>query len=318
VTGPLAASGATNGFKLDATDMVKGWLTTPSTNHGFLLKETSETSNTQKSRWHTSESDTSSAIPKLEIAYTETTTAPPTSPPPGGATCTCIPGDVNGDGVVTILDASLILRYLAGLADLVTPVYNKGDIAVINNMITTNGWHGLVEKAPADGSSIPASWSQIYTLSGGQWARLTSWTDNAVDKRLISLNVSVELTSKAGLPKLYGTLDLRGLTKLVSLNCSGNTFTGNGLAKLNVTGLYSLKEIFAQDNRLTEIIGLSGLTGLIGLDCSYNDFTSLAFCPTANYLFLDVRMCRFPSVFNITGFYYGDWDTETYYFTPQR
>ncbi|MCL2670675.1 MAG: DNRLRE domain-containing protein [Clostridiales bacterium] len=304
-------------YKIDATEMVKSWLNGTNPNHGFVLKEADEASKTQKTRWFSSDA-AAGKRPELVIEYSTTPVTPaPTATPVGatptptpGGTCNCIVGDVNGDGIVSALDAALILRYLAGLYDLVTPVYNKGDVAVINWMIDYNAWH--LPKAPADGSSIPPEWDQ---LGAGQTTRYMIWTDTAKDRRLIHLNCSdmgrtVTIWNKT---KLKNTLDLRGLSELVYLNCSGND-----IEALNVTGLSKLEEINCSRNTIDTLQGVSGLVNLIALNCSDNYLTSLSLCPTAKYIYLDVRYNKFPYPGIITGYNSALWDRENFYYTPQR
>ncbi|MGI6726452.1 MAG: InlB B-repeat-containing protein [Christensenellales bacterium] len=142
-----------------------------------------------------------------------------------------------------------------------TSNFNRADIAVINNIITVNGWN--VPKAPADGVSVPDEWyGKVY------------WTPNATNRRVTHLEIgSAGLTGTldvSGLPALalvslcYGNqltgLNVSGLTVLEYLDCRSNQLTG-----FNVSGLPSLKALFYTDNQLTGTLNVSGLPMLVQL-----------------------------------------------------
>lgn len=119
-------------YKITATAMVKDWLNGTYANYGFLLKEPAESSNTQKTRFYSSEAPSPNK-PELMIEYTLATPTPdPTNTPTPEPTSTPAPtdtpsptaipepiwGDADCSGVVTAADAAAVLRYLAGLSEL--------------------------------------------------------------------------------------------------------------------------------------------------------------------------------------------------------
>ena len=134
--------------------------------------------------------------------------------------------------------------------------YNTDDIAVINAIIDKNhlGW----DKAPSNGSSIPASWTfaQIGGVSGG-----VIWSGDTTNKRIIELRLS-----RSG---LTGALSLSGLSSLQEFWCYDNDLTS-----LDVSGLANLAWLDCESNALTSL-NLSGLTNLEGLWCYNNALTSL-------------------------------------------
>ncbi|MGI6726498.1 MAG: Ig-like domain-containing protein [Christensenellales bacterium] len=148
--------------------------------------------------------------------------------------------------------------------------FNRADIAVINSIIAVNGWK--VPQAPADGSSVPDEWNGTVF-----------WTDKATNKRVKKLTlISAGLT---------GTLDVRGLTALINLNCYGNQLTGlnvsdlpalfsldcrsNQLKGLNVSGLKALNYLNCQNNQLTGLDVSSLPTTLLNLNCAINQLTGM-------------------------------------------
>ena len=128
--------------------------------------------------------------------------------------------------------------------------YNPGDIAVINNIIDSNGLN-WTKANPADGSYIPADWAN--------WA--CQWTGDATNKRITHL----EIWSKA----LTGTLNVSGLENLKYLD-----FGNNLLTTLNVSGLKNLEYLQCVENLLTTLDVL-GLENLQTIECSRNQLTTL-------------------------------------------
>ena len=126
--------------------------------------------------------------------------------------------------------------------------YNVGDIAVINNIIDSNGLN-WTKANPADGSYIPADWTDC------------EWTDDAANKRIISLNVSEY--------NLIGLLDVSGLENLKELYCGYNKLTA-----LNVSGLENLEILNCNMSELTAL-NVSEFKKLQGLWCAWNQLTVL-------------------------------------------
>ena len=124
-------------------------------------------------------------------------------------------------------------------------IYNKGDIAVINNIIDKNGlkW----EKAPADGSDVPADWAKV------------KWSTEATNRRVKELDLYAEC--------LTGELDVSGLVMLEKLDCSYNQLT-----TFDVSGLTGLWNLSCTNNQLTSL-DLTDLT-LLRLDYFGVDQTS--------------------------------------------
>ena len=83
------------------------------------------------------------------------------------------------------------------------PVYNPGDIAVINAIIDNNGLNWT--KAPEDGSAIPVGWTGII------------WSDDPIDKRITRLDLYAN--------GLSGEVDVSGLTEMEWLDCGCNELT---------------------------------------------------------------------------------------------
>lgn len=83
--------------------------------------------------------------------------------------------------------------------------YNTDDIAVINNIIDTNGL--TLDKSPTDGSTILKGWMSIII-----------WTsDDTTEKRVTKINVPVS--------NMTGAMNLSGFTSLKELDCQSNSLT---------------------------------------------------------------------------------------------
>jgi uncharacterized repeat protein (TIGR02543 family) len=121
--------------------------------------------------------------------------------------------------------------------------YNVGDVAVINQIISENGWDMPQNE--------PWEWSDI------------DWEDSAEGKRIVGLDLW------SWPDGLIGTLDVSGLSLLRGLSCHGLGITG-----LNVSGLTSLSSLGCSNNRITTL-DVSGLTSLQYLYCSQNELTSI-------------------------------------------
>ncbi|WP_333860470.1 hypothetical protein [Clostridium sp.] len=81
--------------------------------------------------------------------------------------------------------------------------YNTDDIAVINNIIDTNGL--TLDKSPTDGSTILKGWMSIII-----------WTsDDTTEKRVTKINVPVS--------NMTGAMNLSGLTSLKELVSQSNS-----------------------------------------------------------------------------------------------
>ena len=126
--------------------------------------------------------------------------------------------------------------------------YNPGDIAVINNIIASNGL-SWTKAEPADGSFVPADWTGCQ------------WTSDATNKRITKLYVDEK--------SLIGMLDVSGLENLEYLDCMDNQLTA-----INVSGLENLQYFGCHFNQLTAL-DVSGLESLIELYCGYNKLTLL-------------------------------------------
>jgi len=140
--------------------------------------------------------------------------------------------------------------------------YNPGDIAVINAIINNNGLQ-WTKANPADGSYVPADWTGV------------TWSDDAENKRIITLNVVSRLLS--------GALDVSGLTNLQYLNCGVNKLTS-----LDVSGLTNLQQLYCYGNNLT-VLNLTGLNSITSFNgdgqTSSLSFTGSAGNYTANATF---------------------------------
>jgi hypothetical protein len=148
----------------------------------------------------------------------------------------------------TNLSGKLLLSYPDGDS---TPIYNPGDIAVINALIENNGMVGT-ETELADGSYAPDDWGGV------------EWSAADTNKRVIGLRIDGQPIDGA-----YGEADVRGLAALERLDCYANKLT-----RLNVSGLASLQSIYCGNNRLASL-DLSGLDALRELECYGNRLTAL-------------------------------------------
>jgi Leucine-rich repeat (LRR) protein len=157
------------------------------------------------------------------------------------------------------------------------PIYDPGDIAVINAMIANNGLQWT--KAPADGSYVPEDWAMswdTYPYKG------VIWSSDAANKRIVQLFVSLQ--------SLTGVLSVSNLTNLQELRCDRNSITqldissltnlqwlecySNGLTELNISNLSNLHGLYCNSNNLTEL-DISRLTNLTNLACNNNSLTEL-------------------------------------------
>ena len=120
------------------------------------------------------------------------------------------------------------------------------------------------------------------------WTGVT-W-NAAAEKRVTNINFNSGDT-------IAGSLDLSGLTTLVSLTCYENQLTSlnvsgctalttlacyyNQLASLNVSGCAALQDLFCHTNQLTSL-DVSGCTALQQIRCYSNQLTSLDISGLAN------------------------------------
>ena len=155
-----------------------------------------------------------------------------------------------------VLLAVITVMFTPSLA--ADPVYNPGDIAVINAIIDNNGLN-WTKADPADGSYVPSDWplNWGYPTSGSG----INWSGDATNKRIVELYINIQ--------SLTGTLNVSGLANLQILSCSNDALTG-----LNVSGLTKLQDLICHNNALTEL-NVSGLTKLQTLGCSNNALTEL-------------------------------------------
>ncbi|MDR2971066.1 MAG: T9SS type A sorting domain-containing protein [Bacteroidales bacterium] len=151
-----------------------------------------------------------------------------------------------------ILPVTININFEGTKEILPTGTYNTGDIAVINAVIDNNGlaW----EKAPEDGSSVPADWAPDF-YSG------VEWTTDATNKRIVTFSPYEK--------DLTGTLNVSGLSNLEILNCAINNLTA-----INIAGLNNLKSLICYTNKLTEI-NVSGLNNLEAIACGTNKLTEI-------------------------------------------
>ena len=182
--------------------------------------------------------------------------------------------------------------------------YNTGDIAVINNIIATNGL-GWTPDAIADGDVIPADWTGV------------TWSGNPGDtnRRIVELYLynegltgALDVSGLDALEELncnynnLTALDVSGLTNLVNLYCNGNDFaaldvsdnvalvtlscSGNSLTALDVSNLSDLEYLFCGSNNLSTL-DVSGNTALVDLSCQINSLSALDVTNLANLKFLN-------------------------------
>ena len=130
----------------------------------------------------------------------------------------------------------------------VAPLYNPGDIAVINAIIENNGLN-WTKADPADGSYVPEDWE-------------VNWSYDETDRRITGCYIRQE--------SLTGVLDVSGLTSLHTLFFEINQLT---ITKLNIS-CTSIKWLILDNSQLTEL-DASGCTSLEILSCGENQLTEL-------------------------------------------
>ncbi len=157
-------------------------------------------------------------------------------------------------------------------------VYNAGDVAAINKIITDNQLY--IWDVWEAGQPMPENWS-----TGPHGERITWTPDNdpafdAANRRVMTLDVNQLQLS---------TLDVTGLTELQLLACSQNNLTAlnlaglaklmvlecgdNSIDELDLTGL-PLDTLICDKNEL-EALDISGLPGLITLVCNDNNLSGM-------------------------------------------
>ena len=173
----------------------------------------------------------------------------------------------HGLSLFIVLLAVITVMFMPSVA--ADPIYNPGDIAVINAIITNNSLN-WTKANPADGSYVPGNWTGV------------TWSGGATNKRITGLTINNK--------GLTGTLNVGGLTNLQTLYCWSNILTEldvrslanleylycdrNLLTKLDVRGLTNLRYLYCDRNVLTEL-DVRGLANLEFLNCNDNALTEL-------------------------------------------
>ncbi|MDR1719436.1 MAG: hypothetical protein LBR67_04850, partial [Dysgonamonadaceae bacterium] len=129
--------------------------------------------------------------------------------------------------------------------------YNTGDIAVINTLIANNGLAWTT--ASTSGSSVPSDWTGV------------TWSSDASNKRITSLNTGALLT---------GSVNLTNLTALTTFICTSPGTANKMSGTLTLPNSTVLTTVDVRSNSLTSI-DASKATGLVTLLCSNNSITSL-------------------------------------------
>ena len=140
--------------------------------------------------------------------------------------------------------------------------YHTGDVTVINNMIANNGLNAKTNN--------PSSWNSFltWTLIGNSF-RITSLTANSTLKGDLTLSDLAELNYLHVETGKLTKLNVSGLTKLVTMFCSGQQLTS-----LNIKGCTALEYLECNGNQLTSL-DVSGFEALANLECAGNKLTSL-------------------------------------------
>ena len=179
------------------------------------------------------------------------------------------------------MKASLLILFLfAALSVSAQTVYNRGDLAVINELIANNGLQWTKANL-GDLNQVPADWKGVV------------WSDDDTDKRIVRLILQgATLTDDQDLVEgvLTGQCHLSKLTALQHLDCSLNKLTSlrisdmphlqtlrcndNELTTLHLSGCTNLQILSCNDNRLSSL-DVSALAGLHTLYCGWNSLTSL-------------------------------------------
>ena len=152
-----------------------------------------------------------------------------------------------GTGIIGETTASLTINPLSSKVEAlctvtgtetVKPLYNPGDIAVINAMIDNNelDW----KKSDADGFSVDDSWSYSHATGGVEWSY------GITDLRIVNISLPN--------PSLKGDVDVSGLDKLEIL-----FFENTSLTSIVANNCPNLTHLFIRDN--------TSLTSLVISDC---------------------------------------------------
>jgi len=180
--------------------------------------------------------------------------------------------------IAMVLSVVLVVGLLPMTAFAVESEYSRGDIAIINKMITNNGL-----KLPlSDGTNVPDEWMAINPNSQHLDSYTTWIWDGESTYYIRYINVY-----GCG---LTGSLNLSGLNRLSLLDCSRNSLTelnvsgltnllslrcwDNELISLEAPGLSKLNYIDFSDNYKLESLDLSGASSLTALRV-YNELTDL-------------------------------------------
>jgi len=237
---------------------------------------------------------------------------------------------VEGAANVTFTTGNLVTALFPA-----TVSYHGGDMAVINNIITSNGlnWTPASPAQLADGKTAPSDWTGVTWRNDGTHMRIVALQISDKDLRgslevtqltaleLLYCHNNAELTSvnASGLAALedlgcsYGaltSLNVSGCAALVEIDC-----TYNSIVSLNVSGLAALEILNCYFNEISSL-NLSGCAALAEIDCSYNKLTSLN-VTGLDLRFLDCSYNYMSDESKVIGFE-GTWDGVNFIFDPQN
>jgi hypothetical protein len=205
VLGTLTGGSGTQTFALNAAGVavVQGWIQNPSTNFGFIIQDYGATSDGMQIR--SREATTKSNRPKINITYTASSSAAAASSSTfaapatddGAAASERDRRDVNQDGMITPLDALLVINALnanQGASTLLAPagdasldVNSDHMVTALDALLVVNA---LNERTTASASASASPSLAMSALSGtsGNSALTASSTDaQATDDAIASL-----------------------------------------------------------------------------------------------------------------------------------
>jgi len=214
------------------------------------------------------------------------------------------------------------------------PLYNTGDIAVINSIIDNNGLVGWTT-APTDGSATAAHFTTWTTVG---------WSTDADNKRIKSLSLEnknltgaldvsglAELTHLSLIQNHITAIDVSGLEKLEELDVANNDLTAldvtsnialtllscgnNELTQLDVSNNTALAYLDCRSNCLTELNVINNIA-ITGLYCEYNYLTELNVTGLSLY-YLHVQGNYIPDKSDVKGFPVTGWDGSSFIFDLQ-
>ena len=227
----------------DATALARQWVTTPSSNHGILVRLANETTPASRAIFLSSEADEPELRPQLVVTYLETTPestyhVPETPPAVAPDSTTTIAATVTNTTTQTLSRADWVLSYRWTRPDgtavpatqLQTPL--PADLAA-----GTTATVPAQVKAPAAADALAEGnrradhdlWWDLYNKTTGQWLS-TGGAVNTVGALKQSLAVEESTSDQVGLEKFYayaGRATGSGATMMNNLHAGNAVWSYN-------------------------------------------------------------------------------------------